>query len=176
MIMHHHRCEHGKHTSRVGTPHNSGSRRSPRGISPCLGLATWHLAHKTGQRQSQAAGSGIRLMTNKMAWDKGMCGMCGNDSPMAGARCITATVNMVFYELELEASQLFAEHHVSRGVISTHATHATHMPSSHAIMLVMIYNMHGVIGHLSRSIAGRHRPSPACKADIVSHGAKFQVG
>ena len=72
MIMHHHRCEHGKHTSRVGTPHNSGSRRSPRGISPCLGLATWHLAHKTGQRQSQAAGSGIRLMTNKMAWDEGM--------------------------------------------------------------------------------------------------------
>ena len=123
MVMHHHRCEHGKHTSRVGTPHNSGSRRSPRGISPCLGLATWHLAHKTGQRQSQAAGSGIRLMTNKMAWDKGMCVACvacGNDS----RRLEQDASQPVLYKLEHEASQLFVEHHVCRESFQ----HTTHMP------------------------------------------------
>jgi len=117
-------CKHGQRS--VGAPWNSGSRRSRSEIFPRHSFASFHLTHTTGQRQSQAAGSGSRLTTrpHKTRLDDGMCGIprCKKWLATAGARCITATINTVFHKLEREASQLFVEHHVSLRAIQNTRT------------------------------------------------------
>ena len=132
IIKNYGRCRQDKH----GQVESACQHTSQQRPSPCVCLATWHLAHTAGQRQSQAAGSGIRDQGSGIR-DEGMCAACvacGNDS----RRLEQDASQPVLYKLEREASQLFVEHHVCRESFQ-HTTHMPHTCSRRSPSNILIY-------------------------------------